>query len=689
MNRRTFLKAAASGLVVVVGGGAAVWSQVPVLPKRPEPDLETALGWIAYSDGRYTLTLPRIEMGQNIATGMKQVACAELGAEWSEVDLAFHDTTANRIRATVGSESIMLFAEPLAQACAALRDAIADGRIAGEVAVTARPVETLRALRLGGMIGRSPRIEQGLDIVTGQPLFAADISRPGLMYGRVLRAPASTETASRPVRWDVAAARRVPGFVAVIPDAGPSIGKAEGLGIVANTPGALDAIANVIDVQWEIEGLPANADVDAVMDIDRIPETGTRHKVIDGDPEPGRWTIDMRVDVPFAAHAPIEPRAAVAEWQNDTIQVWAATQDAFFARDILADAFSLSAEQVIVKTCRVGGGFGGKIGAFVEAEAAALARAAGSPVKVQWTRSQEYALGYHRPPSSHRIRARVSQGRITDWDHRQISSHIFFTSAAVPAWLQAATDRIAGDGGVARGMTAPYNLGRTRSSYDVVRLPIHSAAWRGLGAGPNALAIETALDEAAYVAGLDPLDFRLSHMEDPYLTGVLERVAEIASWGTPLVSNRGMRRGRGIAAGVYKQTSYAAAVADVSVDARGHTTVDHMWCVHDCGLVINPDQVRAQCEGNLVWGLGMVLSDSLPLQDGRVIAETFADAPIPTLSQVQSITVDLLESDRPPQGAGETAMVAGPGAIANAIRSATGVRPTRFPMDHRALALTQ
>lgn len=688
MNRRKFLSAAASGLVVLVGGGAAVWSQVPVLPKRPEPDLETALGWIAYRDGRYTLTLPRVEMGQNIATGMKQVACAELGAAWSAVKVAFHDTTAGRVRATVGSESIMHYAEPLAQACAALREAIADGGTVGEVPVTARPIETLRALRSGGVIGGSPRIEQGLDIVTGRPLFAADISRPGLKFGRVLRAPASVETASRPLRWDVAAARKVPGFVAIVSDAGPAIGKAEGLGIVANTPGALDAIANALDVQWEIDGLPARADVDAAIDIDRAPETGTRHKVVDGNPKPGRWTVDLRVDIPFAAHGPIEPRAAVAEWQDDALHVWAGTQDAFFARDSLVDAFSLSADQVIVKTQRVGGGFGGKIGALVEAEATALARATGTPVKVQWTRAQEYALGYHRPPSSHRIRARVSQGRITDWDHAQMSSHIFFTSAAVPAWMQAATDRIAGDGGVARGMAAPYTLGRARASYDVVRLPVHSAAWRGLGAGPNALAIEMALDEAAYAVGTDPLDFRLAHIEDLYLAGVLERVAEIASWETSIGSSEGMRRGRGIATGVYKETSYAAAVADVSVNPRGHITVDQIWCVHDCGLVINPDQVRAQCEGNLAWGLGMVLSDNLPLQDGRVIAETFADAPIPTLSQVPTMSVDLLESDRPPQGAGETAIVAGPGAIANAIRSATGIRPTQFPIGHRALALT-
>ena len=121
-------------------------------------------------------------------------------------------------------------------------------------------------------------------------------------------------------------------------------------------------------------------------------------------------------------------------------------------------------------------------------------------------------------------------------------------------------------------------------------------------------------------------------------------------------------------------------MADVAVDARGRVRVARLWCVHDCGLVINPDQVRAQCEGNLVWGLGMVLTDDLPTDAGHVIAQTFAGSPIPRMTDVPPITVDLIQSNRPPQGAGETAMVAGPGAIANAIRAAIGQRAVRFPV---------
>jgi isoquinoline 1-oxidoreductase subunit beta len=688
MRRRAFLTVAAGGLVALIGAGLAVWSQVPVIPKRPAPDADTALGWIAHKDGRFTLTLPRAEMGQNIATALKQVACTELGVEWDAVDVVLHATDMPRVKPTVGSESVMLFAEPLAQACAALRDALATGQTAGQVRVTPRPVAELRALRPGGLIGASPEIAQGRGVVTGAPLYAADMRLPGMLFGRVLRAPASVEMASRPLRWNADAASTVPGFAAIVEDCGPPIGKAQGLGIVATRPGALDAIADALAVDWGDTGTHPLADIARAIDVDaRLSLGALPHVVLDGSPDDGPWDVDLRLDMPLAGHAPIEPRGAMASWQDGALRIWAGTQDAFYIRDFLADAIGLATERVTVQSCRIGGAFGGKTICTVEAEAAALTLAMGTPVKVQWTRAQEYALGFHRPPSSHRIRARVAQGRITDWDHAQMSAHVMFTSAVVPSWMQRGTDMFAGDGGVERGMVAPYALGRARAAYDMARLPVHTGPWRGLGAGPNALAIESALDEAALAASVDPLVFRLAHVADPFLAAVLARVAEIAAWGTSTAPVEGLRLGRGIACGTYKDTSHAAAVADVAVDAQGRVRVTRFWCVHDCGLVINPDQVRAQCEGNLVWSLGMVLTDDLPVDGGHVIAQTFADAPIPRLTDVPPITVDLIQSDRPPQGAGETAMVAGPGAIANAIRAATGRRPVRFPIRAEDLAV--
>lgn len=356
MKRRDFLKAGGVGLVALIGAGAGVYSQVPVIPSRPNPDLEAAAGWITYQDGRYTLTVPRAEMGQNIATAMKQIACAELDVGWDLVDVVLHDTNRAGLKPTVGSESVQLFTEPLAQACASLRDAIAVVRSSGEVEVVAQPRSELKVFQGGGIVGQSPTLTQGLEVVTGQPLYAADVDLPGMLFGRVLRAPAPTEVPSKPVAWDVSAARKVSGFVAVVEEAGPPIGQARGLGIIAERPGALDAISEALNLEWEIGDDHPRADIRESIDVDRaLAEGALSHVAMDGTPEAGDWDVDLRFDIPAAAHAPIEPRAAVAHWQGSDLKLWAGTQDAFYISDFVADAFGLDTDRVLVQSTRIGG----------------------------------------------------------------------------------------------------------------------------------------------------------------------------------------------------------------------------------------------------------------------------------------------------------------------------------------------
>jgi isoquinoline 1-oxidoreductase beta subunit len=188
------------------------------------------------------------------------------------------------------------------------------------------------------------------------------------------------------------------------------------------------------------------------------------------------------------------------------------------------------------------------------------------------------------------------------------------------------------------------------------------------------------MDECARTAGADPVQFRLDHITDPRLAGVL-RMAVDAARSTAPATATSIRYGRGVACGIYKEKSYAAVVADVQVDpATGAVRVLHMWCAHDCGHVINADQVRAQCEGNLVWGLGMALVEQLPVGTSEVAAMNFAESPIPRLGEVPPLQVLLVHSTAPPTGAGETAIVASAAAIANAIRDAVGVRPARLPV---------
>ena len=685
MQRRTFLTAGA-GLTVTFLAGCAL----PVIPKRPAPTASDGLSWIRFSGGRYALFVPRTEMGQNIATALKQIACDELGISLAQLQVNIPSTAdIARVKATVGSDSIKDFALPLAQACATLRDAISAGMKAGSLTMVERDPGTLRAFANSARyVGKAALVEQSLAIVTGLPLYAADVRRPGMMFGRVLRAPASTELPSRPASMNQAAARAVPGFVALIKDERLIQGASLGVGIVGRTPGALERIAGALNVQWKIEGAVDPGAMEAGLDVGRLQQAGKlRHQLkypaaSSGDAGEKPWDIDLSIQIPLAAHGSIEPRAAVAEFDSSgRLELWAGSQDLFYLRDVAASRLGLPLEQIVVHGHRVGGAFGGKTICTVELEAAILAQACGAPVKVQWSREQELQLGFHRPPSNHRIRARVSEGRLTHWWHGFASSHILFTNAVVPAWLQRFTDFI-GDDGVARGAMLPYRAHFRRSEFEVVRLPVLTGPWRGLGAGPNCLAIESAMDECARRAAMDPVRFRIVHAEHPRLKRVLERAAGAAAWQAPRATARaGVQTGRGVACGVYKAMSFAAVIADVEIDiASGQIRVTRMVCAHDCGRVINPDQVRAQCEGNLVWGIGMIRNDHLPVGQSGVTASTFADAPIPRISDVPPIDVVLVDEGDAPTGAGETAIVAAAGAVANAIRDASGIRLTRLPV---------
>ncbi|MFG6412563.1 molybdopterin cofactor-binding domain-containing protein [Roseateles sp. DC23W] len=660
-----------ASLTVALFSGCAL----PVIPKRPAPSLDDALGWIRHDgDGRYTLWLPRVEMGQGILTGLKQIACVELGVGWDAVVVKLPCTNdIGRVKATVGSDSIKDFALPLAQGCALLREAVARGSFASP----GDPPPALRWPTADRPDLKRPPLAQGEAIVTGQPLFVADVRRPGLVFGRVLYAPLSPEFASLPRAFDEAAARAQPGFVALVRDERFVQGQARGLGIVAATPGALDRIEQALAVQWQKEA-PASGWRE-LLDIDARLADGDRltHAVHDDDvPRHGTWDLDLRFDIPPAAHAAMEPRAAVAEFDNaGKLQVWVGSQDVFYQRDVVAKRLGLDDDQITVHGHRVGGAFGGKTICTVELEAAVLAKSVRRPVKVQWTRAQEFAQSFHRAPSSHRVRVRLKDGRLQHWWHGFVSSHILFTNAAMPPWMQAAS-RFVGDAGVARGARLPYRAAARETRFALQRLPLLAGPWRGLGAGPNHFVTESVIDECARRVGQDPLTFRLAHVEDARLARVLARVAQMADWGRPLT---GERVGRGLACGIYKDMSYAAVVADVAVAADGSARVLRLWCAHDCGRVISASQVRAQCEGNLVWCVGMVLVEQLDLAAGQVAASGFADSPIPRWGDVPAMHIELVDEGDAPTGAGETAIVAGGAAIANALRAATGVRLTSLP----------
>ncbi|MEM7210503.1 MAG: molybdopterin cofactor-binding domain-containing protein [Pseudomonadota bacterium] len=245
MKRRAFLASAAGASAIAFLGGCG--GVIPTIPSRPKAGAEDATSWIAWRDGRYVLSLPRAEIGQNISTGLKQIACAELNVAWDDVEVISTDTrTIAPFRATVGSESIQDFTLPRAQACAALREAVAEGRT-GAIEVAERPREALRAFRPGALTTNITLVGVH-EIFTGQPLFVADIRLPGMAYGRVLRGPVSPEIRSAPLARHLAAAEAEPGFIKLIEHGTVDMNNSTGLGIVAATPGALDRIEAALAV---------------------------------------------------------------------------------------------------------------------------------------------------------------------------------------------------------------------------------------------------------------------------------------------------------------------------------------------------------------------------------------------------------------------------------------------------------
>ncbi len=678
MKRRQFL---AGGLAAVGAGGAYVviaepQRAIPAIPKRPDAETVDAMSWIAHRNGRYALSLCRAEIGQNISTGFKQIACAELGVPWDAVDVELADTASIRpYRATVGSESIQDYAVPLARACASLREAVAEGRT-GRVEADERAITDLRAFAAGAL-GDSETLDRLPSILTGAPLFAGDVQLPDMIYGRVLRSPVSPEYPSRPVTWDSAAAAAIPGFLGLVEDEDLRMSKSQGLGLLARTPGALDRIEAALSVEWSSEA-PEGADTFArELDVDARSAAGRPdYEIAEGQaPDDDGWTVDLKIETPLAAHAPIEPRVALSDVGADGARLWVGSQDPFYVRDALAKALRLEKDAVTVFPRRVGGGFGGKAVPLVEQEAAVLSRAAGRPVKVQWTRAQEFAQAYHRPTTSHRVRARVEEGRLTHWSHRMASGHVIFSSAVLPPWMQRLTDFI-GDDGAARDLVPVYKTGESSIGFDLQRLPIRTGAWRGLGSGPNTLAIDVAMEACARAEGLDPIAFRLDHLADPRLRAVLEAVRDLAGYQD--------RPGIGVGCGAYKGVSYGAVVAEAAVDSDGTPSITRLYCAHECGRIVNRDLVRAQCEGNLAWALGMIMSDELSVQNGGIATLDFWDAPIPRMPDMPPVEIELLESDAMPTGAGETLMASAPAAIFNALQSLTANPITVLPVrpDH-------
>jgi len=721
ISRRNFLLRTgwiAGGVTVLTSCG----SIIPPLPSLNDPTYEDALSWIQMrADGQVIFYAPRMEMGQGVTVGLCQIIAEELNLPQSAIDYISPNTDQTPpFKMTVGSEGIAKYFEPVSRGAASLKEvlrerlqnstqyklhtikeeeggfSLPDGQMVSyadligdtslvlnsEMLATAESNADKRKRAGPKAIGESWKDPQLKAIVTGQKTYSRDIAISGLRYGHIIHKPTFHATLDT---VDIGSAMEMKGIVAVVPSK-----ENDFVGIVAENPYVLDEAVNAVSVKWAYQDDLGARAISDILDVERIRSANSfEHEILsEGDLNTGRSSsvrsIEARYDTSFSAHAAMEPRAATVWVKEERVEVWSAGQDPFFTQKQVAAAIGRNVEDIIVYTHRLGGGFGGRVRCQASEEAAILSVATGHPVRVQWDRTAEFQNNYFQPAFSHYISAGVTEeGKIGFWEHDFVSSPIL--TGAVPDYIAWIIDSVKADEGTARGCVSPYQIMNQRIRYSDIRTSIPAGAWRGLGAAPNGFAIECMMDELAVEAGADPLEFRLNNLSasETKIRGVLEAVAEMAKWRDSKSDNSK----RGISCAVYKGETAVAIVADIEIDHKTKKiVVKRIWCAQDCGLVINPDQVEAQVEGNVVWGCNMALKEKMQFTDGMVNADNFDGFEILRHDEMPDIQVKLIQSDgTPPTAVGEAAFAPVAPAITNAIFAATGRRLRKLPITYEQL----
>jgi isoquinoline 1-oxidoreductase len=482
------------------------------------------------------------------------------------------------------------------------------------------------------------------DKVLGRHQYPSDITRPGMMYGRVLRSPTYRATLTS---VDLEPAKEFEG-VATVRD-GEFVGVAAPTSFAARQ--AIEAVAKT--AKWETESIPSSDDLYEYL---RENANGDTKNPFADEVAKAAKSLHATYTVAYVQHAPLEPRTAVAEWQDSKLTVWTATQNPFGVRGELAGAFRLAEENVRVIVPDFGSAYGGKHTGECAVEAARIAKAAGKPIMLRWTREEEFTRAYFRPAAVIDVEASFdAENRLATWYHLNINS-----------------------GG--NSIDSPYNVPQKQSRSIGSRAPLRHGSYRALASTANSFARESFMDELAAAAGADPLDFRLAHLNDRRLRPVLEEAAKRFNWAER-VKNKQTNRGVGLACSIDKG-SFVACCAEVEIDTqRNEIHVRHVCEAFDCGPVMNPDNLRNQIEGAIILGLGPALREEMQFADNEIKNASFVRYRVPHFKDVPTIeTYAMNLKDVEAAGAGETPIIVIAPAIANAVFHATGKRIRSMPL---------
>jgi isoquinoline 1-oxidoreductase beta subunit len=703
LTRRAVLQ---SGLGL--GVGLVIGFDLPV--RRGLRRLAAAAGkpfapnaWVRIdADGLVTIVNSQSELGQGILTSMAMVIADELDADWSRVrvvqsgaDPVYGNPNFDGEQLTAGSQSIRGLLPTWRKAGAAGREMLA-AAAAREWGVPVGEVRTDngvvyhdpsgRKLTYGALsekagqlplppnpklktpaqfklIGKKvPRLDTP-DKVTGRAVYGIDVVMPGLLVASVARSPVFGGKAAS---FDASSAKAVQGVRHVVP-----IGA--GVAVVATSYWAARRGREALAVQWD-EGPNArlsSAEItQALAAVVQQPGPVARREgdAVKALGEAGR-VLEAVYEVPFLAHATMEPQNCSAHVRSDGCDVWAPTQNQTAARQAAMQVTGFPREKVRVHTTFVGGGFGRRGEVDYVTEAVQVAKAIGGPVKVIWSREDDIQHDFYRPRTSNVVRAALDgQGTPVAWLHR-IAAPGILHQRGLPAGEIDPTM-------VEGAANLPYDIPNLQVEYSHKDVGVPVGFWRSVGASQNAFVVESFVDELAHAAGKDPLEYRRALLgRSPRHKGVLELAAARAGWGSPPPSGRH----RGIAA-AFSYGSWAAEVAEVSVAPDGAVRVHRVVCAIDCGLAVNPDQIEAQVQGGVVWGLTAALRGEITLADGRVQQSNFHDYPMLRIDEMPAIEVHIVPSEAAPGGVGEPGVPPIAPAVTNAIFAATGKRIRRLPI---------
>jgi isoquinoline 1-oxidoreductase len=631
---RDFFEVLPPGLVVVVPSGAV-------------PGTWTAGGgaWIHVGeDGVVTAFIGKVDVGQGNRTGLSILVAEDLDIPVSSVRLVMGDTDVCPFdMGTFGSRSTP-DAGPVLRAAASAARRLLDGG----VSLAERRVETVteppppgdaRAWRLAGSHVDRVGAEE---MVTGAARYATDVSFPGMLHGARLRPP-RIGASLRSV--DISDAERLPG-VTVIEDG-------DVIGAVADDPPAARRAVAAMRAEWEIPSQPSERTLAEYLRAHPAEIEGWRGAVDDeaGDVEAALARADVLLEstyaTPYLAHAPLETRVAVARWDGDRLTVWTGTQVPFGVRADVAGRLGMSEADVRVIVPPTGGGFGGKHSVETAVEAATFARATGRPVKVRWSREEEFVHGYFRPAGVIDVRSGAYRdGTLLAWDFLNVNSG-------------------------AAGIGCPYDVANRRIAFRPADSPFPQGSYRALAATANAFARESHIDEIAVECGVDPVELRSRQLRDERVAAVLHAAAEGGGWGSG-------EDAHGIACGVEKDARVATCVR-VHVEGE-RPVIDRIVTAFDCGAVIDPDNLRNQIEGATVMGLGAAMFEGIRFDDG-ILNASMTEYRVPRFEDVPPIEVILIDRrDVPPAGGGETPIIAVAPALANALFAATGERVRSLPL---------